>query len=129
MTMFYKAAAAVVVTAILGLTIEKKEIASLVSLGGCIFAAMVLMEYLSPILQFLKELCSLGAVSEESFSVLLHALGIGLISELCVMFCKDAGNASLGKCIQILGGCVILYRSLPLAESFISLLQDILNGL
>ena len=129
MTIFFKAAAAVVVTAILGLTIEKKEIASLVSLGGCILAAMVLMEYLSPILRFLKELCSLGAVSEDSFSVLLQAFGVGLISELCAMFCKDTGNSSLGKSVQLLGCCVILYSALPLAESFIALLQDILGGL
>lgn len=43
------------------------------------------------------------------------------------MVCTDAGNASLGKAVQLLGTAVILWLSLPLFKALVELLQSILG--
>jgi hypothetical protein len=45
------------------------------------------------------------------------------------MVCADAGNASLGKVLQILASAVILWLSLPVFTALIELIQKILGEL
>jgi hypothetical protein len=44
------------------------------------------------------------------------------------MICSDAGNASLGKSVQLLGSSVVLYLALPVFRALIELVQGILEG-
>ena len=45
------------------------------------------------------------------------------------MICTDAGNASLTKAIQLLGGAVILYLSVPMFSALMDLIQKIVGEL
>ena len=51
------------------------------------------------------------------------------MTELTSLISSDAGNSSLGKAMQILGNTAILFLSLPILESFISIIQDIIGFL
>ena len=46
-----------------------------------------------------------------------------------VLVCKDAGNESMGKSMQLLGSAAILYLSVPLFAALLELLQKILGEL
>ena len=61
--------------------------------------------------------------------ILMKATGIGIVTEIANMVCKDAGNESMGKSMQLLGSAVILYLSMPLFQVLIDLLQKILGEL
>ena len=61
--------------------------------------------------------------------ILMKSTGIGIITEIANLVCKDAGNESMGKSMQLLGTAVILYLSLPLFQTLIELLQKILGEL
>ena len=50
-------------------------------------------------------------------------------TEIANLVCKDAGNESMGKSVQLLGTAVILYLSMPLFTALIDLLQKILGEL
>ena len=62
-------------------------------------------------------------------AILIKALGVGLASEIASMICTDAGNASLTKAIQLLGGAVILYLSVPMFSALMDLIQKIVGEL
>lgn len=131
MVLFWKAAAAGLITVVLGLALSKqqKDISTMLTMAVCSMIGVCAFVYLEPVLDFLRELENLGDLQGDMLGILLKALGIGLVSEIAAMVCADAGNSSLGKTLQILGGCVILYLSLPIFRSFLDLMGQILEGL
>lgn len=89
--------------------------------------AILAMSYLSPVIDFLRTLETLGSLDSDLVEILMKAVGIGILAEISAMVCTDAGNASLGKAVQLLGTAVILWLSLPLFKALVELLQSILG--
>lgn len=127
MSLFWKAAAAVLLAVVLGLSLGKqKDIGVLLTMG---MVAMIAISYLEPVLDFLRELETLGDLQGDMLGILLKAVGIGLVSEIAGLVCADAGNGSLGKTLQMLGSAVILYLSLPIFTTMLELIREILREL
>ncbi len=131
MDVFLKTAAAVLITAVLYLTVSKqgKDISVLITVAGCCFVLFAAISYLEPIVDFIEKLKTIGGLDDDFVNVLLKAVGIGMIAEITGLICADAGNASLGKTLQILSGAVILWISLPIFEELLELLENILGAL
>lgn len=129
MELFFKATAAAMVTAVLTLMISKqdKDFSLLLTMAGCALAAGVLLHFLEPVLAFVHQLETLGDLNGDMLHILLKAVGTGLVAEIAGMVCTDAGNASLGKTIQLLGATVILWLSIPVFQMLMDLLQRILG--
>lgn len=129
MTLFWKAAAGALVTVVLGLALGKqeKDISLLLTMAVCAMVAVIAISYLEPMLDFLRRLEALGDLQGDMLGILMKAMGIGLVSEIAGMICTDAGNAALGKAMQILGSAAILYLSLPIFTALIDLIQQILG--
>ena len=92
-------------------------------------AAIVAFRYLQPVLDFLRHVEKLTALNNDMIEILLKVTGIGIITEITNLVCKDAGNESMGKSMQLLGTAVVLYLSIPMFYSLIELLQKILGEL
>ena len=90
---------------------------------------MIAFSYLEPVLDFLRELEAIGDLQADMLGILLKAVGIGIVAEIAGMICCDAGNASLGKTVQLLGSAVILYLSIPVFSALLELIQTILGEL
>ena len=58
---------------------------------------------------------------------MLKVVGIGLLTEFSMLICKDAGNETMGKSIQIMSVILIIRISIPVFEMLITLLDDILG--
>ena len=131
MELFWKAAAVVILTIILGLTLGKtqKDIAIALSVTTCGMVMMIAMEYLSDVICFLWDLTDKYSSENSFISTLLKISGVALVTELMCMISTDAGNSSLGKAMQILGGSVILFLALPIFESFLTIIQEILRAI
>lgn len=129
MTEFLQAAAAVLLAVVLGLMLNKqgKDMGTVLSIAVCCMVAMIAISYLQPVVEFLQKLETLGGLDESMVGILLKAVGIGFVAEIAGLICSDAGNSSLGKSIQILGSAVILWLSIPLFNSLIELVQEILG--
>ena len=128
---FWKAATLALIAGVLSLTLKNqdKEYAVLLSIAACLMVTAITVTYLKPVYAFLKELETLGDLRGDMLAILIKALGVGLASEIASMICTDAGNASLTKAIQLLGGAVILYLSVPMFSALMDLIQKIVGEL
>ena len=107
----------------------RKDMAALLTLAVCVMVALVAVQYIRPILEFVEELEEIGGLDSDMIRILLKIVGIGILSEIAVPVCADAGNASVGKAVQFLAVMVILSLSIPLFRSLIQVLQEILGQL
>lgn len=131
MTLYLQACGAVLLTVILVLTLKhnNKELGAVLTISVCCMVALATMHYLEPVVDFLQTLENLGGLDNAMTTTLLKATGIGMVTEIAGLVCKDAGNESLGKVMQLLGTSVILWLSMPLLTALIELLQKILGDL
>ena len=131
MELFFKGAAGLLITCVLTLVLnrQEKDLGLLLSMAACVMGLTILASFLEPVMTFLKRLQSIGDLNGELLSVLLKAVGIGILSEIAGMICTDSGNSSLGKTMQLLGAAVILWLSLPAFELLMELMTSILGDL
>jgi len=131
MTLFLQVSGALLLTVILVLSLKShnKEISAILSITACCMASLAALNYLQPMLDFLQSIEQLTGLNSTMVETLLKVTGIGIISEISCLVCKDAGNESMGKSMQLLGTAAILYLSIPMFYSLIELLQKILGEL
>lgn len=131
MGMFLKAAAAVLLAVVMILTLNKQgsDMGVLLGMAVCCMVALTAMEYLQPVMDLLERLENQGQLDGNLVEILLKAAGIGILSEIAGMICADAGRASLGKSLQLLGTAVILWMAMPLFTQLLELMQQILGEL
>lgn len=131
MDAFWKAAAGILLTAILALAVGKqeKDMAILLTLAACAMGAMLAVSWLEPVLDLMWELSRIGKLEEDWLQVILNAVGIALISEITAGLCADAGYGALGKTIQMLSSAAIFSLSVPLIRMLIALVGDVLGML
>lgn len=124
-----KAAACALITLILGLALAKQEMDAslLLTIAACCMVVTAAAVYLEPVIDFFQELQSLGQLDSGLLGILLKAVGIGLLAEITGLICADAGNAALGKALQVLAGAMVLWLSIPLLRSLMELVQEILG--
>ena len=131
MELFLKASGGILVGVILWLCLHKhgKDISLLLTVAICCMVMLAAVTYLRPVLDFFHKLQSIGNLNSEFVEIVLKIVGIGLLTELCSMICKDAGNEAMGKTLQILSTGVILWLSLPVFEKLLSLIETILGNI
>lgn len=126
-----KAVAVALITAVICLVLAKqgKDTAVLLTVLGCVLILGAAMGYLNTVLRFFDTLERIVGLEGDHFQILLKVVGIGMVGEMASMVCADAGNAALGKALQILGSILILCLSLPLFQGLLELISSILEGL
>jgi len=128
---FFQSAAMVLVATVLGLVLSKqgKEMTTMLTIGVCCMVIIGVVSFLKPVLDLLHQLETLGNLNSQMVQILFKVVGISLISEIAAMICSDAGNASMGKALQMLGSAVILWLSIPVFQTLLELIQQIIGGL
>ena len=131
MALFWKAAAAVLLAVMLGLTVgrQEKDIALMLTLAVCCMICFIAVFYLEPVLDLLWEWVELGGLDDEILRSLLKAVGIALVAQTAGQICSDAGNASMARTMQMLGSAAILYLCVPLFQAFMNFIREILGQL
>ena len=131
MDLYLKALAMALTAAILALMLEKqgKEFSLLLLLLVCASLGILALEFLRPVLDFLEQLESLIPVEQGLLSLLLKIAGISVVGELAVRLCADSGSAAGGKALRFLTNILILWLCLPMLESLLDLIHEMLEAL
>ena len=129
MELFLKATVVALIASVLGLILQKqgKDISMLLILAVSVMIAVAAMNYLKPVITFMTKLANLAELNDEMLRIVLKTTGIGVVGELASMVAADAGNASLGKMIQMLTVGVVLWLAVPLLEQLLDLVTSILG--
>lgn len=129
MAEFWKASAIIMLTIVLGVTLGKteKDFAVVLSILACCAVMVIAIGYLESVMGFLWKLGSSFRWENPFLESLLKISGVALVTELVGLISSDAGNQSLGKAMQILGDCVILFLSLPMFEGFFATIRDMMG--
>ena len=131
MTVYLQVCGAVLLAVIMVLALKShnKETGTILAIAVCCMVALAALHYLQPVLTFLESLERLAGLDGNMVTTLLKVTGIGIIAEISNLVCKDAGNESMGKSMQLRGTAVILYLSMPRCAALLELLQKILGEL
>ena len=105
---------------------EGRDYAVVLSVAVCCLVLICAMQYLKPVIDFVKELDTLADLDHSVCSLILQSVGVAVIAEIIGLLCTDAGYASLGKSVQVLATAAILWLSLPLFKSLIALIEEIM---
>ena len=129
MVLFWKAVAIVILTVILSTAVGKKEkdIALVLTTAACCGIACLAMQPLSEVIEFIWNIKTFSEYQNPFTGIILKIIGVAVITEITALISVDAGCSSLEKAMQFFGSVTILALSLPLFESFINIVQEILN--
>lgn len=130
MNVFWKTAAGILTAIILWINLNKsnKDTAVLMTIAVCTMAIAASAAFLQPVVNFIKKLQGIGKLDGDLVSVVLKAVGVGIVSEISVLICRDAGNESMGKTLQFVSAAAILWMSIPVFEKLLTLLDKILGA-
>ena len=101
----------------------------MLTIGVCCMVLVAAIAFLKPVLEFMHQLESLGKLNSQMVQILFKVVGIGIVSEIAGMICSDAGNSSMGKALQLLSNAVILWLSIPVFQTLLELIQQIIGGI
>lgn len=128
MDIFLKLAAGTLISLILYLILAKlgKDISGLLTTAVCCILAVGTMQYFTPVITFIDRLQEMSGLDSEILQIILRTVGISILAEITSLICADAGNAALGKSLQILAGAVVLWLSIPLFNQLLDLVEELL---
>ena len=126
-----KVTAGTIVAAILTIILQGqgKVYVSLLIIAACAMGAYIAFVYIKPIIEFLNRLQEVSNLNSGSLTLLLKAVGIGLLNEICGAICIDTGNTSLGKMLSLISSVAIMWISLPVLEKIMDLIIGVLEGI
>jgi len=104
---------------------ERKELKLMISIAVSVMISIAALRFLEPVMDFLEQLQDVGKLSTGIMEILVKAVGIGLITEITTLICKDFGNGALGKGIQFFATTVTLWIALPVFQELLELFEDI----
>ena len=131
MNSFLQGCGSVLISVILILLVgkDRKDLGMLISLGACSMVLISGLQYLKPVLDFVRQLETLGNLNHNILKIALKVTGMGLLGEIAALICADTGNQSLGKALQYLTSAVILWMILPAFTLLMELIQGILGDI
>ena len=123
-----KISAAAILSCAVCLLLKKSnpELAIPLSLAVCAGAFILSSGFLSAILSFMEKLRGLSGLTEALFYPVVKSVGIGICAKLASEVCKDSGQAAMAGCVELAGAVCALYTALPLMESLLDMLEELL---
>ncbi len=102
---------------------NNKELAIVLSLSVCAVIGVLLVQLAEPVVDFLKKLRNISGLDEALMQPLLKTVGIGLLTQISANVCADAGENAIAKLIEVCGGVLALYVSIPLLEAVLEMME------
>ena len=105
---------------------QKSEFSSLVSLAASVLLLGAAVSAFLPVTEFVFEAVDTSGFGEY-LTTLTKALGITLAVQLSADICRDAGEASLGAKLELVGKAEILVLCLPMIRELITLAAEMVR--
>lgn len=126
MTVLFKAAAAAVAGAIIGLIVKRSapELALGLSTAVSIFAALLAMELISGLTEFLDMLEGETGLSPAVVGPVLKCVGVGVVTRIAADICRDAGQSAAASAVELCGAACAMTAALPLIQALLTAVRE-----
>ena len=94
-----------------------KEYALYIKLAAAAAVMSMIIIFVSPIAETIRNIYSRAGADEEYLTVLFKALGICYITQFACDICKDSGENALATQAELAGKISLIVIALPLFES------------
>ena len=128
MDLLFKLIAAVVVSGILIVTLEKTAPTSalLLSIAVTIMIASLSVSFLEPVLSFIRKLEHVSGVASVYTGIMIKCMLISVVTRLGASFCKDAGQAGMAAMLDLGGTIAAVWIAIPLFEALLAMLEELI---
>ena len=83
---------------------------------------------LQPVISWLGELAQSCGIGEMT-SLLMRALGVALLTQLCAELCRQSGEGSIASGVELAGRAELLLMALPQLQELLSIAQTLMSAL
>lgn len=118
-----------IITTITALIVKqiKPEISMLITLSGSILILFEIVGMFSGVIETFLNLSQLTGVDTSIFQIILKIIGIGYLTEFTANLCIDSNMNSIADKILLGGKVVILIISLPVINTLIEIITNLLK--
>lgn len=104
----------------------KPEFSMLINLIGGVVILLMVITYCGSIFSVFNDLIIKSGVDQGLFSIILKIIGIGYLVEFSAGICNDCGCSSIADKVMLAGKITILFLALPIINSIINIIMEIL---
>ena len=117
------------VTAISAIILKahKPELSFAVSVAGGVIILIFVIDALSTSLQIFNELASKTGIDNSLIKLILKIVAIGYLVEFSAGIIEDFGNKSVADKLVLAGKVIILTVAIPIIQSLITLIGNLLE--
>ena len=118
-----------IVIAFLCMTVKqyKPEYTLVCQLCGVIIIFIYILSLFEDIISPLEDMISSSGIDISFFEILLKALAISVLSDISASICRDSGNNTLAKTVDLFGKTMIIVISLPILKKLADAVMGFLN--
>ena len=118
-----------IIASILTLKIKsiRPEYSLVIGLVSSLFLAIYALDEMGKIIDLFGAIESYSGIPGTYIQILLKLVGISFLCEFASNICKDAGQATMAKQVEMAGNLSILVVSLPILESLLTTLERLMG--
>lgn len=130
MNAYLKLSVGAAVAALAALTIRNRnaDLALLLGIVGCCLGGLLVLEFLSPVVEFAQKLYRKTGLENELLAPMLKSAGVALLTQISAAICADAGQSALARLVELGGAALCLLFSLPLMSAVLRMLEQMAGG-
>ncbi|MCI8285276.1 MAG: stage III sporulation protein AD [Firmicutes bacterium] len=115
--------------AVLSLTVKayRPEFSIYISIACGILLFVTVLSQLTDIMAYINEIFNKSGYGKTYFPILLKVLAIAYLTDFITQICRDAGENGIASKTEMAGKIFILYVSLPVFTSIVSMLEILLE--
>jgi stage III sporulation protein AD len=106
----------------------RPEFSVYISIACGVILFMMVAGRFSEIVSLISEIFDRSGYTNSYFPILLKVLAIAYLTDFVSQICRDAGENGIASKTEIAGKIFILYVSLPVFTSILSMIDILLNG-
>lgn len=104
-----------------------KEYAILITIGTVGITLILVISFISPILDKIEDLFNASGVPNEYLEIIFKAIGICYITQLGCDCCKDANENAIASELELAGKLALLIIALPLFSALTDIVKELIS--
>ena len=104
----------------------KPEIAVMINIAGGILLVILIVDLLGDVFTNFYNIFKISGIDSSLLLPILKIIGVGYLCEFGANICQDAGSSSIADKILFCGKIIILLLALPIVESVVDVVLELL---